>query len=126
MKKSLLIFLILTAGCIQQATIHETASEKKGAEINDDARLIGKANYKIFCVICHGAGGQADQIVTENFEVAPPSLVDDSVKRKSDQELFLTIRDGVNGTNMLSWGHMLNDEEIRDVVSYIRFLQEES
>lgn len=49
-----------------------------------------------------------------------PALNKDVMKTKSDQFLFLTIKEGRPGTAMPPWKSLLNDEEINKIVQYLK------
>jgi glucose/arabinose dehydrogenase len=72
----------------------------------------GAATYAQFCAACHGPtlqGGSAT------------SLVDDIWKFGSDDaSVSASIRDGRQGTAMVPFKDLLNDEQIRQLVFYIR------
>jgi mono/diheme cytochrome c family protein len=53
-----------------------------------------------------------------------PKLVSADVRRLTDEELLRIIADG-KGSTMPAWRGILNDEQLRDVVAYIRFLGSE-
>ncbi len=79
----------------------------------------GRASFGENCVACHGVDGEG---------VSAPALNNktllDSV---SDDLLFSLIRSGVPGTAMPSWGQAnggpFTDEEIRDLLAFIRSWQ---
>src|SRR5207344_1390546 len=69
------------------------------------------------CQGCHGPAGQGDR------DRGAPALRSASLARGNDDaDLFRNIRSGVPGTQMPSFSR-LTDEQIWQVVSYIRSLQ---
>jgi cytochrome c5 len=150
MNKKLFILLILfLTGCLQQAEqpqqtaepVSQTIVPKKEVPVpyteeskslsnpimrTEGSIAIGKKKYDTFCSMCHGATGKGGENVTRGFDVDPSSLVTDIVKKRSDGELFWATSNGVNGTTMLSWNHILSDEEIWHIVNYMRLLQKKS
>lgn len=72
----------------------------------------GAAVYTQFCGSCHGPTLQG---------AAGPSLVDDVWTNGSDDKSITTIiRDGKAGTPMIAFKDMVTDEQIRQLVFYIR------
>jgi len=79
----------------------------------------GQASFRENCVACHGADGEG---------VSAPALNDKTLQDTvSDDLLFSLIRSGVPGTAMPSWGQAnggpFTDEEIRDLLAFIRSWQ---
>ncbi len=75
----------------------------------------GKALWRdTGCYSCHG--GLAEGGVG-------PDLTDDTwVYKPTDKMLFKTIAKGRSGTNMVGWSADLDDDEIWQVIAYIRSL----
>ena len=72
----------------------------------------GAAVYAQFCASCHGPKLEG---------AAGPSLVDDVWTNGSDDKSIATIiRDGKTGTPMIAFKDMVNDEQIRQLVYYLR------
>lgn len=57
----------------------------------------------------------------------PPAadLTSREIRGKSDEELFRSVRDGVAGTAMPSFKQRLTGQQIRDVLAYIRTLEDD-
>ena len=77
----------------------------------------GEAVYQRICVACHGADGRGNGGMTGADFVG-----DETRLSKSNDELLTSIRDGVStgSTPMPAQRDALSDEEMRDVLSYIR------
>lgn len=91
----------------------------------------GEKLFKTYCASCHGAGGKGDGPLSPVYSPKPQDLTDDKVmSAKSDQELFTAISQGGKAAGasqfMPGWGTMLNDEEIRDVIAYMRSLHKKA
>jgi len=80
----------------------------------------GKAIFVRYCGGCHGPGGQGDGY--RILGPAPADLTSIESKQKSDGTLLKTIHDGK--PNMPVWKYKLTKKETRDVLAYIRTLQE--
>ncbi len=78
----------------------------------------GKAIFEENCVPCHGedlSGG-----------VGKPLNAGSDAASKTDEELTSIITNGVPGTAMPSWGDKLSSDQISQVLSYIRAVQDGS
>ena len=88
----------------------------------------GRAQYLRFCVHCHGSEGRGDGRVSYYLFPRPRDLSMGLYKIRStrtnnlplDQDLHRTIRNGIPGTAMPSWGSVLSDETIRSLAEYIK------
>lgn len=74
------------------------------------------ANYKAKCAPCHGADGTGNTPVGKSLHVK--SLASDEVQKLSDADLTKVLHDGKN--KMPAFAGKLTDEEIRDMVHFIR------
>lgn len=75
----------------------------------------GQARYEEFCAGCHGLNGVARYVVSPSFAIG--ERMD-----KTDQELLGSIADG-RGI-MPSWNEKLGEEERREILAYVRTLQD--
>ncbi len=86
----------------------------------------GKVLYQYGCQVCHGNEGRGDGPAAKNFDPSPQDLTDARyVQGLSDDHLFRVIKLGggpFGKPNMPAWGGLLKDEEIRDLVAYLRTL----
>ena len=78
----------------------------------------GKRIYVELCKTCHGLDGKGPGVMKFN----PPAadLTSREVQAKLDSGLYNSIHEGRANTAMGAWKHALSDQEIRDVVAYIR------
>ena len=71
----------------------------------------GRQVYEIHCIACHGERGiSSDPLV--------PSFADGDLLYLMDSDLLRRIRDGKD--TMPAFRGILRDEEIRDVITYLR------
>lgn len=85
----------------------------------------GKANYDQLCVGCHGATGKGDGPAAAALNPKPKDFTNcKEVAKDSDATLFKIIKDGSQSVGrspmMPAWGGVLKDQQIRDLVAYIR------
>jgi mono/diheme cytochrome c family protein len=93
-----------------------TPASASSAAAAGDAEA-GKAVYTQYCVPCHQADGSGmNGMLAANFKA------DKSRLAKSDDELLKSIREGYQGKvgQMPPWGSTLNDQQMRDVLGYVR------
>ena len=76
----------------------------------------GADTFKSKCVLCHGADGTGKTSLGKQLQAA--DLHSKDIQKKSDIELHKTVHDG-NG-NMPPFGEQLSDDEIDQVIKYVR------
>jgi mono/diheme cytochrome c family protein len=87
----------------------------------------GKAKYEANCVGCHGASGKGDGAAAAALNPKPQDHTDGKVMNAlTDKYLFDIIKDGGAAMKkapfMPASSKKLSDQEISDVVAYIRSL----
>jgi mono/diheme cytochrome c family protein len=85
----------------------------------------GEGNFQSYCVTCHGPEGKGDGMLAESLDVMPRDLTNAAlISARSDDLLFKTIKGGGASVglseNMISFEGQLSDEEIRNIITYIR------
>ncbi len=86
----------------------------------------GKVVYERHCLNCHGTNGGGDGPAAASLRVAPANFQRFRSFLKSDEELLRTIEHGVVFSPMHAWRGQLTDEEMRDVLTYVRFLSQQA
>jgi mono/diheme cytochrome c family protein len=94
------------------------------AQSKGDAKA-GKTKYDANCVGCHGAAGKGDGPAAAALNPKPGDMTDaKAMKALTDKYLFDIIKDGGASQKkspiMPASGKKLNDQEISDIVAYIR------
>lgn len=82
----------------------------------------GEATYVQHCAGCHGTTGDGLGPDIKELIVPPANFRAVKSRTKTDMELYLAIKRGVLFSPMHGWADRLSDQEIRDVLSYIRTL----
>ncbi len=108
-----------------------TAEAADGTDADGGAGLVGiergEAIYTQNCASCHGARGEGDGPVAASLVPTPAKHSDGGyMNALSDGHLFKVIKEGgtaVGKSSMMApWGPSLSDEEIRDVIEFVRSL----
>jgi len=100
----------------------DAANIKNPVASTPDSINDGKRHYQRLCASCHGAnaeGGAGNDLIP-----AAPDLTDNEWKHgATDGEIFAAIKNGIPpDLNMIPFGDQLKDQEIWNVVNYLRSL----
>jgi len=87
----------------------------------------GASDYKIYCASCHGETGAADGPLAATLDPKPAAHDDaDYMNALSDDHLFKVIQEGGPAVGksqlMAPWGGSLSDQQIRNLVAFLRTL----
>ncbi len=87
----------------------------------------GKVAYATYCASCHGVGGKGDGAAAAALNPKPRDLTDKAymAKLKDDYLFEITKKGGAavgKSAVMPPWGSALKDDDIWNVVAYIRSL----
>jgi mono/diheme cytochrome c family protein len=82
----------------------------------------GMAHYREMCVTCHGAPGVDASEAGEGLNPPAPDLTLGRVQKRTDGELFWLVQNGVRMTGMPAFGPSHKDEEIWQIVAFLRHL----
>lgn len=80
----------------------------------------GRIIYSTICIRCHGIDGKGEGPMKFTPPVA--DLTSPLVQGKLDAGLFKKVHDGKANTAMGAWREVLTDDEIWDVLAYVRTL----
>ncbi|RJP48457.1 MAG: cytochrome c [Anaerolineaceae bacterium] len=94
----------------------------KTSPLGADAADAGALNYATYCESCHGASGLGDGPAAAALNPPAANLLT-VASQVEDDYLFWRISEGKMGTAMVGWGSVLNEEQIWQVVAYIRTLK---
>ena len=90
--------------------------------LSTDAAMVGAEVFTNNCAACHGQQGHGDGPASTALDPAPKNLPELGTI-VADDYLFWRISAGKQGTAMTAWKGVLTDEQIWQVVSYIRTLK---
>lgn len=133
MKKILFGVLLITAfvlaacgGSSTQATetLEPVPADYAGKAnpLGADSATTGAEVFKTNCATCHGDSGHGDGPAGVALDPAPKNLAE-LQKIASDDYLFWRINTGREGTAMIAWKGTLTEDQIWQVVAYIRTLK---
>ncbi len=87
----------------------------------------GKKVYMQFCASCHGQSGKGDGPAAAALNPKPRDHTDRQyMSSLSDEQLFKVIKEGGASVGksplMPPWGPSIKDDQIKDVIAYVRTL----
>ena len=85
----------------------------------------GKAQFQNICASCHGPEGKGDGVAAAALDPKPRDLGSAEIMSKiTDEHMFKVIKEGGAAVGlspmMAAWGGVLNDQQIWDIIAYIR------
>ena len=90
-------------------------------ETTDAAVIRGSIAYRTYCVLCHGATGKGDGRAAKMYTPKPANL---TVSPFPDSYKEMIIRGGGPAVGrspfMPPWGDELSEEQIHDLVAFLR------
>ncbi len=112
-----------TGGLILRAQGNADAAKMKNpVAATPESIAAGQQLYARNCASCHGRNGQGGP-GNDLIPAAPSLLGDGWTHGSTDGEIFTNIKNGVAPDfNMGAWGDQLKDQEIWNVVNYVRSL----
>jgi mono/diheme cytochrome c family protein len=127
---SLFVFAVLAlAACGGGEADKISASDTIPAEfagqtnpLGADAAIAGAEVFKNNCVPCHGEQGHGDGPAGAALDPKPKNLAVFAAT-VGDDYLYWRINAGKEGTSMVAWKGVLIDEQIWQIVSFIRTLK---
>ena len=131
MKKILFVLVVLAAlalaacgGGNAVATVAPVPAEYAGATspLGADAATAGAEVFKTNCESCHGPQGHGDGPAGVALDPQPKNLAV-FVPTVGDDYLYWRVNAGKEGTSMVAWKGVLTDEQIWQVVAFLRTLK---
>ena len=116
-----MVILLFLAAAVAQ----ESFASQKG-----DVKA-GQKTYNTFCTACHGTSGRGDGQAAVALPVKPADHTDGKhMKALKDDYLFKIIKEGGAAVGksqlMPAWGAQLKDQDIQNLLAYIRSLAKSS
>ena len=126
MKKNLLVLALLPIGICVQAAEGNVSSSADYPQKNSAAAQIyrGAIVFQHYCVLCHGAKADGNGRAAKLYNPRPANLV---MSERNDAYKELISRRGgtavARSPFMPPWGNELTDEQVADVVAYLRSIR---
>lgn len=86
----------------------------------DDPKMVlrGAGHFQLVCAACHGSPEAPPAQLADNLSPAPPQLT----SWRPDARLFQTVKYGISHSAMPAWPTDMRDDEIWDMVAFLRLL----
>ena len=92
------------------------------------AGIQGRELYRLHCAACHGEQGMGDGVAAELMYPRPRDFSLGQFKYKTspgtlpprDEDLVMTIKQGLPGTAMPGWSRLLSDVQIRSLIPVLK------
>lgn len=112
------LLLVLSLAALTAAS----AARADEFRTTEEASIVrGSIVFKTYCILCHGADGEGDGRASKIHNPKPANL---TLSFLTDGQKEMIIRSGGASVGrspvMPAWGEHLTDEQIADVVAYLR------
>ncbi len=84
----------------------------------------GAGHYEMVCADCHGSPVAPAQQFALNLSPSPPPLVERMAQWHPEARVFATVKHGIRRTAMPGWPTQMRDDEVWDMVAFLRALPE--
>ena len=84
-----------------------------------DWQHAGLMTYETYCRQCHGAPGRAPDSFSLGMKPAPTAIAE-LARKRSPQELYEVIEQGIKMTGMPAWAYRLNQAEMWQLVALVK------
>ena len=85
-----------------------------------DELAAAKKTYIDSCAKCHKEDGAGGKVVIDGETIKAASLISEHSKKDDDAEIAEHIKEGIPDEGMPAFKNRLNDDQIKDLVKYIR------
>jgi mono/diheme cytochrome c family protein len=112
----MIIIVVLCAVMLGTALVAHAADAEQGKKL-----------YGQFCVTCHGESGKGDGAAAAALNPKPRDRTDkEYMSKMSDDDMLKVIKNGGASVGksplMPPWGASLKDDQIQDIIAYVRTL----
>ncbi len=97
------------------------AEDTQNPSADEAAQAAGREHYCESCVLCHGAPSVEPREFSRGLDPPAPELWGDT-QEMTDGQLYLVVHDGVRMTGMPAFGTTHTDQQIWQIVAFLRHL----
>jgi len=97
--------------------LHEQVPDTDGLS---EQQQRGGVLFQQNCAFCHGADATGKNWIGSFMEPHARDLTAGEITKQATERLVQVIRNGLEGTSMPAWKHVLKDNQIHDVISYLK------
>lgn len=84
----------------------------------------GAGHYEMVCATCHGSPVAPPEQFARNLSPQPPLLVERMAQWHPEARIFATVKHGIRRTAMPGWPTQTRDDEVWDMVAFLKALPE--
>jgi len=107
----------------REASVKKHAQEITAPELSAPGRIEnGFRSYREMCATCHTPPGKSNSPIAQGLNPPPPDLSVVNEHAMNDSEIFWVIKNGIRMTGMPAWGPTHDDNEIWDIVAFVKAL----
>jgi mono/diheme cytochrome c family protein len=99
----------------EQATTSNQPSKNQLDELADARKLFLEK-----CSRCHKENGSGGKVLIDGEELRVPNFASEKMKKEPDEEFIDAIKNGIPDEGMPSFKKELTEEQIKDLVRFIR------
>jgi len=108
----------VSSGVLSVILVYSVVSAQVG--MTDVKR--GQGLYEQYCSRCHGMNGDGLGPDAQYLIVPPASFKSPHITTKTDRDLMLAISQGVLFSPMHAWRDRLSEQDMMDIIGYLRML----
>ncbi|MDQ5853281.1 MAG: CopD family protein, partial [Chloroflexota bacterium] len=112
-----LVGSVASAGALASAY---RAAQPNPVPATEESLARGREIYRQHCASCHGISGRGDGLAGRLLRPRPADFRVHLAAGHSDAQLYDWVAHGVPGTGMPAWEGQLTEQQIWDVINYIR------
>ena len=86
----------------------------------------GESLFQVNCAFCHAADGTARNWIGSFLEPHPRDLTTTKILERNNEELRQVVMEGLPGTSMPAWKHLLSEPQVDAIFAYLRHLNLEA
>lgn len=86
----------------------------------------GESLFQVNCAFCHAADGTARNWIGSFLEPHPRDLTTTQILQRDNKSLRQVVLEGLPGTSMPAWKHVLSESQVDAIFAYLRHLNLEA